>query len=98
MDEVARRKGQRYDMVLCDLEAHQVLEVSAGRKQEDVVGLLEGLTDCERVEAESRGYERDLSRGSPVVPATGAHRGRSLSRDPACGHSCGQGHQPLGQE
>ena len=53
IDEFARRKGQRYDTILCDLEAHQVLEVSAGRKQEDVVGLLERLTDCERVEAVS---------------------------------------------
>ena len=53
IDEFARGKGQRYDTILCDLQAHQVLEVSAGRKQEDVVGLLERLTDCERVEVVS---------------------------------------------
>ncbi len=31
IDEFARRKGHRYDTILCDLEARQVLEVSAGR-------------------------------------------------------------------
>ena len=53
IDEFARRKGQRYDTILCDLDAHQVLEVSAGRKQDDVVRLLERLTDCDGVEAVS---------------------------------------------
>jgi len=37
IDEFARRKGQRYDTILCDLDARQVLEVSAGRKQDNVV-------------------------------------------------------------
>ena len=45
IDEFARRKGHRYDTILCDLEACQVLEVSAGRKQEEVVALLERLSD-----------------------------------------------------
>ena len=53
IDEFARRKGHRYDTILCDLDARQVLEVSAGRKQDDVVRLLERLTDCDRVEAVS---------------------------------------------
>jgi len=53
IDEFARRKGHRYDTILCDLEARQVLEVSAGRKQDDVIRLLERLTDCEGVEAVS---------------------------------------------
>ena len=53
IDEFARRKGQRYDTILCDLDARQVLEVSAGRKQDDVVRLLERLSDCDGVEAVS---------------------------------------------
>ncbi len=53
IDEFARRKGHRYDTILCDLDARQVLDVSAGRKQDDVVRLLERLTDCDRVEAVS---------------------------------------------
>jgi transposase len=53
IDEFARRKGHRYDTILCDLDARQVLEVSAGRKQDDVVRLLERLTDCDGVEAVS---------------------------------------------
>jgi transposase len=31
IDEFARRKGHRYDTILCDLDGHHVLEVSAGR-------------------------------------------------------------------
>ena len=53
IDEFARRKGHRYDTSLCDLDARKVLDVSAGRKQEDVVRLLERLTDCDEVEAVS---------------------------------------------
>ena len=53
IDEFARRKGHRYDTILCDLDARQVLDVSAGRKQEEVVRLLERLTDCDVVEAVS---------------------------------------------
>ena len=41
IDEFAQSLGHRYDTILCDLEARQVLEVSAGRKQEEVVALLE---------------------------------------------------------
>jgi transposase len=53
IDEFARRKGHRYDTILCDLDARQVLEVSAGRKKEEVIGLLERLTNCDGVEAVS---------------------------------------------
>jgi transposase len=53
IDEFARRKGHRYDTILCDLEARKVLEVSAGRKKDDVTGLLERLTNCDGVEAVS---------------------------------------------
>ncbi len=53
LDEFARRKGHRYDTILCDLEAHQVLEVSAGRKKDEVAALLERLSNCEGVEAVS---------------------------------------------
>jgi hypothetical protein len=31
IDEFARRKGHRYDTILCDLDGRHVLEVSAGR-------------------------------------------------------------------
>ncbi len=53
IDEFARRKGYRYDTILCDLEARQVLEVSAGRKKDAVAGLLERLSNCDGVEAVS---------------------------------------------
>src|ERR1051326_4358425 len=53
LDEYARRKGHRYDTIVCDLEQRRVLEVSAGRKQEDVTRLLERLSDCDAVEAVS---------------------------------------------
>ena len=53
IDEFARRKGHRYDTILCDLEARQVLEVSAGRKKDEVVGVLERLSNCDGVEAVS---------------------------------------------
>ncbi len=36
IDEFARRKGHRYDTILCDLGARTVLEVSAGRKKDEV--------------------------------------------------------------
>jgi transposase len=53
IDEFARRKGHRYDTILCDLDARQVLEVSAGRTKEEVSHLLERLSDCDAVEAVS---------------------------------------------
>src|SRR5947209_4221567 len=53
IDEFARRKGHRYDTILCDLDARKVLEVSAGRKKEEVVSVLERLTNCDGVEAVS---------------------------------------------
>jgi transposase len=53
IDEFAGRKGHRYDTILCDLEARQVLEVSAGRKKDEVAGVLERLSNCAGVEAVS---------------------------------------------
>lgn len=53
IDEFARRKGHHYDTLLCDLETHQVLEVSAGRKLEEVATLLERLNEPDAVEAVS---------------------------------------------
>ena len=53
IDEFARRKGHRYDTILCDLEARHVLEVSAGRKKDEVAGVLERLSNCDGVEAVS---------------------------------------------
>ena len=53
IDESARRKGHRYDTILCDLETYQVLEVSAGRKHEEVIALLERLSDPDAVKAVS---------------------------------------------
>src|SRR5256885_15419816 len=53
IDEFARRKGHRYDTLLCDLEARQVLEVSAGRKKDEVASVLERLSNCDGVEAVS---------------------------------------------
>lgn len=53
IDEFARRKGQRYDTILCDLEGRKVLEVSAGRKKDEVASLLERLSNCDGVEAVS---------------------------------------------
>jgi transposase len=53
IDEFARRKGHRYDTILCDLDARQVLEVSAGRTKDEVGHLLERLSDGDAVEAVS---------------------------------------------
>ncbi len=53
IDEFARRKGHRYDTILCDLEGRKVLEVSAGRKKDEVASLLERLSNCDGVEAVS---------------------------------------------
>ncbi len=53
IDEFARRKGHHYDTILCDLVARRILDVSAGRKQEEVVKLLERLSDPDAVEAVS---------------------------------------------
>ena len=53
IDEFARRKGHRYDTIFCDLDARQVLEVSAGRKKDEVAGVLERLSNCDGVEAVS---------------------------------------------
>jgi transposase len=53
IDEFARRKGHCYDTILCDLEARRVLEVSAGRKLEEVTALLERLCDPDAVKAVS---------------------------------------------
>lgn len=53
IDEFATRKGHRYDTILCDLQTHRVLEVSSGRKLEDVATLLERLSDPDAVQAVS---------------------------------------------
>jgi transposase len=58
IDEFARRKGHRYDTILCDLDARHVLEVSAGRKQEEVARVLERLTKPEEVQAVSMDMSR----------------------------------------
>jgi transposase len=60
LDEFARRKGQRYDTILCDLGqlaadstlvGRRVVEIAAGRAQEQVVRLLERLDDPDCVAA-----------------------------------------------
>jgi transposase len=53
IDEFARRKGHRYDTILCDLVSRTVLEVSEGRTLEDVQKLLERLSEPDQVEAVS---------------------------------------------
>jgi transposase len=53
IDDFARRKGHRYDTISCDLDARKVLEVSAGRKKEEVAIVLERLSNCDAVEAVS---------------------------------------------
>jgi transposase len=53
IDEFARRKGHRYDTILCDLVNRTVLEISEGRKLEDVQKLLERLDDPGAVKAVS---------------------------------------------
>jgi transposase len=62
LDEFARRKGQRYDTILCDLGdatdgdqavGRRVVEIAAGRAQEPVTRLLERLDDPDRVAAVS---------------------------------------------
>src|SRR3989440_710178 len=53
IDEFALRKGHRYDTILCDLEDRDVLEVCEGRKKEEVVKLLERLSDPDAVRAVS---------------------------------------------
>ncbi|GHO86464.1 hypothetical protein KSZ_44700 [Dictyobacter formicarum] len=53
IDEFARRKGQVYDTILCDVERHQVLEVGEGRTLEAVCALLERLENPEAVQAVS---------------------------------------------
>jgi transposase len=53
IDEFAMRKGHRYNTILCDLESRDVLEVCEGRKKEEVVKLLERLSDPDAVRAVS---------------------------------------------
>src|SRR5437764_4230679 len=53
IDEFALRKGRRYDTILCDLESRDVLEVCEGRKKEEVMKLLERLSDPDAVKAVS---------------------------------------------
>jgi transposase len=53
IDEFAVRKGHRYATILCDLSQRSVLEVSPGRKLEDVIPLLKRLKEPEQVKAVS---------------------------------------------
>jgi transposase len=53
IDEFARRKGHHYETILCDLVKRTVLEVSEGRKMEEVQKLLERLDHPDAVEAVS---------------------------------------------
>ncbi|HUY75520.1 MAG TPA: ISL3 family transposase [Ktedonobacterales bacterium] len=60
IDEFARRKGQRYDTILCDLEHRRVLDIGAGRTQTDVAPLLERLDDPAQVAAVSMDMSRSF--------------------------------------
>jgi transposase len=54
LDEFARRKGQRYDTILCDVgevAGRRVVEIAPGRSQDAVVRLLERLDDPDAVAA-----------------------------------------------
>ncbi|HEY4035102.1 MAG TPA: ISL3 family transposase [Ktedonobacteraceae bacterium] len=51
IDEFALRKGHHYDTILCDLESRDVLEVGDGRKKEEVIELLERLSNPDAVKA-----------------------------------------------
>ncbi len=53
IDEFAVQKGHHYATILCDLEHRQVLEVSLGRKLEDVIPLLKRLAHPEKIQAVS---------------------------------------------
>ncbi len=53
IDEFARRKGHHYDTIVCDLVNRSVLEISEGRKLEDVQKLLERLDNPDAVKAVS---------------------------------------------
>src|SRR5450759_5906655 len=53
LTSLLERRGHRYDTILCDLEARQVLEISAGRTKDEVSHLLERLSACDAVEAVS---------------------------------------------
>lgn len=53
IDEFAVRKGHRYATILCDLSAREVLEVSMGRRLEEVIPLLKRLKHPEKVKAVS---------------------------------------------
>jgi transposase len=53
IDEFARRKGHRYDTIVCDLVNRTVLEISEGRTLEEVRKLLERLSNPDAVEAVS---------------------------------------------
>jgi transposase len=53
IDEFARRKGHHYDTILCDLVNRTVLEISEGRKLEEVQKVLERLDHPDAVQAVS---------------------------------------------
>lgn len=67
IDEFALRKGQGSDTILCDLESRDVLEVCEGRKKEEVIKLLERLSDPDAVKADD---SQDMSASfRPAVQA-----------------------------
>lgn len=61
IDEFARRKGHRYDTILCDLDGRKVLEVSAGRTKDEVSHLLERRSRLRCRRGGEYGHEHDLS-------------------------------------
>jgi transposase len=67
IDEFAMRKGHRYNTILCDLESRDVLEVCEGRKKEEVVKLLERLSNPDAVRAVSMDMSASFR---PAVQAT----------------------------
>ncbi|GAC1404238.1 MAG: hypothetical protein NVSMB49_22550 [Ktedonobacteraceae bacterium] len=65
IDEFARRKGHHYDTIVCDLMNRTVLEISEGRKLEEVQTLLERLNDPDAVQAVSMDMSASFR---PAVP------------------------------
>jgi transposase len=72
IDEFARRKGHCYDTILCDVEHHAVLEVAKGRKQAEVVHLLERLDQPDDVVAVSMDMSSSFREAVRLV-LPGAH-------------------------
>jgi transposase len=84
IDEFARRKGHVYETILCDLDAHRVIEVCSGRKLEEVTALLERLSDPDAVEAVSMDMSASCASCGPTLFTQGTNRRRSLPCHPTC--------------